>query len=50
MGYHLVYELSSALFPKGYVPAKAGKKYGRNGASARAIDRDGGYALNHEWL
>lgn len=49
MGFHIVYELSRTLFPKGFVPAKAGRN-GRNGSDANELDRDGGYALNHSWL
>ena len=50
MGFAAVYHLSSALFPKGFIPAKAGKRYGRNGSDANERDRDGGYALEHEWI
>lgn len=50
MGFHLVYSLSRALYPKGFIPAKAGKNHGRNGAPASQLDNDGGYALNHHWL
>lgn len=50
MGFHLVYTLSSVLFPDGYVPAEAGKDYGRNGVAATQRDPDGGYALTHRWL
>mgnify|MGYP001574902063 CR=1 FL=1 len=49
MGFHLVYNLSRVMFPDGFVPSKAGR-YGRNGASADQLDKDGGYALNHKWL
>lgn len=49
MGFHVVYELSRALFPKGFVPAKAGRG-GRNGSDPNEIDTDGGYALNQRWL
>lgn len=42
MGFHLVYELGSALWPKG-TPEPHGT---RNGTP----DRDGGYALKHHWL
>lgn len=50
MGFELVYNLGRTLYPKGFVPAKAGKRYGRNGTDANAVDRDGGYALEHSWL
>jgi len=49
MGYHVVYSLSRALFPKGFIPAKAGRQ-GRNGTPAIERDTDGGYALNQSWL
>jgi hypothetical protein len=42
MGFHLIYSLSYALFPKG-TDAPHGT---RNGVP----DSDGGYALKHEWL
>jgi hypothetical protein len=42
MGFHLVYSLSYALFPKG-TDAPHGT---RNGDP----DSDGGYVLKHEWL
>jgi hypothetical protein len=42
MGFHLVYDLGRTLWPKG-----TRKPHGtRNGQP----DRDGGYALKHEWL
>lgn len=41
MGFHIVYGLGSTLWPKG-TPRPHGT---RNGEP----DRDGGYALNHEW-
>jgi hypothetical protein len=50
MGFHLVYSLGYALFPKGFIPAKAGRSMGRNGTPATELDKDGGYALNHKWL
>lgn len=50
MGFSLVYNLGRTLFPKGFNPAKAGQRYGRNGAPADQRDNDGGYALNHRWL
>ena len=48
MCFHTVYSLGRRLFPKGFTPAKAGKKYGRNGSPATAADNDGGYALNYK--
>lgn len=50
MGFNLVYNLGRTLFPKGFIPAKAGQRYGRNGTPADQRDNDGGYALNHRWL
>ena len=50
MGFHLVYALSSALFPEGFIPAEAGHTYGRNGTDPHERDPDGGYALNQKWL
>jgi hypothetical protein len=49
MGWNTVYNLSRTMFPKGYVPAKAGQG-GRNGEDANKIDTDGGYALVQRWL
>jgi hypothetical protein len=42
MGFHLVYNLDAALWPKG-TPKPHGKRNGQP-------DSDGGYALNHRWL
>ncbi len=42
MGFHLVYNLGRAMWPKG-TPKPHGS---RNGAP----DSDGGYALKHRWL
>lgn len=50
MGFELVYNLGRTLFPRGFVPAKAGQRYGRNGTDANLVDQDGGYALQHSWL
>ena len=57
MGFHLVYSLSRVLFPKGFIPVKAGvnrfgsrKLHGRNGTPDTELDTNGGYALNHKWL
>lgn len=45
MGFHLVYNLGRALFPKGFKV----KGTGRNGDTS-GHDNDGGYALNQRWL
>lgn len=45
MGFHLVYSLSSRLFPDGF--AVTGE--GRNGDTS-GHDKDGGYALKQRWL
>lgn len=50
MGFDAVYNLGRYLFPEGFRPIDAGKKNGRNGTSAKAVDSDGGYALNQQWL
>jgi hypothetical protein len=50
MGFNLVYNLGRTLFPKGFIPARAGQRYGRNGTPDDQRDNDGGYALNHSWL
>jgi len=42
MGFHVVYNLGRTLWPEG-TPEPHGT---RNGEP----DRDGGYALNHQWL
>lgn len=42
MGYHIVYALGSAIWPKGTRKAHST----RNGKP----DHDGGYALNHKWI
>jgi hypothetical protein len=47
MGFALVYDLSRTLFPDGFKLAK--DQYGRNGDKS-GYDRDGGYALRHQWL
>ena len=44
MGFHLVYNLSRRLFPKGF---RTPKGYWRN--EPMKHDPDGGYALKHEW-
>ena len=48
MGFHLVYSLSHALFPKGFKTTK--KTIHRNGTKNGERDNDGGYALHHEWI
>lgn len=50
MGFSLVYSLSRIIFPTGFIPADAGKAFGRNGTLSTDIDTDGGYALTHKWL
>ena len=50
MGFNLVYCLGRKLFPEGFKPSDAGKKYGRNGTNPNEIDTDGGYALNQQWV
>lgn len=45
MGFALVYNLGRTLFPKGFKVTGSG----RNGDTS-GHDRDGGYALNQEWL
>ena len=42
MGFHLVYTLGRTLWPNG-TPKPHGKRNGQP-------DRDGGYALKHDWL
>ena len=49
MGWHVVHSLGCVLFPKGFIPAKAGGR-GRNGSPDTERDTDGGYALNQSWL
>lgn len=50
MGFAVVYDLGRVLFPKGFIPAKAGHNRGRNGTPAEERDPDGGYALTHKWI
>ena len=45
MGFHVVYCLGRRLFPDGF----AVEGTGRNGDTS-GWDKDGGYALNHEWM
>lgn len=48
--YEIVYSLGRALFPNGFIPAKAGRVRGRNGTDAKLRDPDGGYALKENLL
>jgi len=48
MGFHLIYSLSRALYPKGFKLLKS-QKWGRNGDTS-GYDKDGGYRLNQIWL
>lgn len=48
MGFHVVYSLGRCLYPDGFKLPKD-KKYGRNGDTS-GYDKDGGYALNQQWL
>lgn len=48
MGFHLVYELSHALFPKGFKVGRKGTR-ARNGDKS-GYDSDGGYALRQTWI
>jgi len=50
LGFELVHTLGRKLFPNGFVPAKTGQRYGRNGTDANVRDNDGGYALNQRWI
>jgi hypothetical protein len=45
MGFHVVYELGRALYPKGFKV----EGRGRNGDTS-GWDNDGGYALKSEWV
>lgn len=45
MGFHVVYCLGRRLFPDGF----AVEGTGRNGDTS-GWDKDGGYALRHEWI
>lgn len=45
MGFHVVYSLGCALFPKGFKVDGVG----RNGDTS-GHDNDGGYALKHRWI
>ena len=47
MGFHVVYSLGRALWPRGFKLAR--NQHGRNGDTS-GCDSDGGYALNHRWL
>lgn len=45
MGFHVVYSLSRALYPKGFKVSGVGRNGDKSG-----WDNDGGYALKQEWL
>jgi hypothetical protein len=47
MGFHVVYSLGRALYPKGFKLRKG--QYGRNGDKS-GYDTNGGYALNQQWI
>lgn len=47
MGFALVYELGSTIYPDGFKLADV--QHGRNGDTS-GYDKDGGYALSHEWI
>ena len=47
MGFHVVYSLGRALYPKGFKLPKG--EAGRNGDKS-GFDKDGGYALGQSWL
>lgn len=47
MGFAVVYELSSSIFPKGFNRRKS--EHHRNNDPSNH-DKDGGYALKQEWL
>lgn len=47
MGFDVVYQTSSQLYPKGFKLAK--NQHGRNGETS-GHDDNGGYALNQEWV
>lgn len=47
MGFSVVYNLSSALYPEGFKLPKG--QYGRNGDKS-GFDKSGGYALKQSWL
>lgn len=47
MGFHVVYQLGSVLFPEGFKLAEG--QWGRNGDKS-GYDKDGGYAINQRWL
>jgi hypothetical protein len=53
MGFHLVYELSSVLYPAGFRCIGKARRCPSNDHSNRETRRthpDGGYALRHRWL
>lgn len=47
MGFSVVYNVSSILYPKGFKLAK--NQHGRNGDTS-GYDNNGGYALKQEWF
>jgi hypothetical protein len=48
--FEITYGLGRALFPKGFIPAKAGNAMGRNGTDPNVRDMDSGYALRDQVL
>ena len=56
MGFHLVYNLSYTLFPKGFVcagmkcPSNDHSNYPYPERGFNEIHKDGGYALNQRWM
>lgn len=54
MGYHMVYQLSSALWPKGFKCVKKGNtrcfSNDHSNGDERSHHPNGGYALGQEWL
>jgi hypothetical protein len=47
MGFHLVYCLGHAMFPKGYKP---NKNTIRSTTEENGVCKDGGYAFNYTWI
>ncbi len=47
MGFHVVYNFSSVIFPDGF---RYRKNEGHRNGDPSKRDKDGGYALTHEWL
>jgi hypothetical protein len=48
MGFEIVYSLGHVLFPKGFKVTP--KTIHRNGTPNGELDKDGGYALRHQWI